>query len=48
MALAVIGMGKLGGRELNYSSDVDVMFVGDGPAQLLERRARAVVDIAKR
>ncbi|HEY7946755.1 MAG TPA: hypothetical protein VID75_03705, partial [Acidimicrobiales bacterium] len=28
--LAVIGMGKLGGRELNYASDVDVMFVTDG------------------
>ncbi|HEU5003679.1 MAG TPA: bifunctional [glutamine synthetase] adenylyltransferase/[glutamine synthetase]-adenylyl-L-tyrosine phosphorylase [Actinomycetota bacterium] len=28
--LAVIGMGKLGGRELNYASDVDVMFVGEG------------------
>ena len=27
--LAVIAMGKLGGRELNYVSDVDVMFVGD-------------------
>ncbi len=27
---AVIGMGKLGGRELNYSSDIDVMFVHDG------------------
>jgi len=25
--MCVIGMGKLGGRELNYSSDVDVMFV---------------------
>jgi [glutamine synthetase] adenylyltransferase / [glutamine synthetase]-adenylyl-L-tyrosine phosphorylase len=25
--LAVIAMGKLGGRELNYSSDVDVLFV---------------------
>jgi glutamate-ammonia-ligase adenylyltransferase len=24
---AVIGFGKLGGRELNYSSDVDIMFV---------------------
>ncbi len=23
----VIGMGKLGGRELNYSSDIDVMFI---------------------
>jgi glutamate-ammonia-ligase adenylyltransferase len=47
LALAVIGMGKLGGRELNYSSDVDIVFVGDGPAQQLERRARSVVDIAK-
>jgi glutamate-ammonia-ligase adenylyltransferase len=28
--IAVIGMGKLGGRELNYVSDVDVMFVHDG------------------
>jgi glutamate-ammonia-ligase adenylyltransferase len=26
--LAVIGMGKCGGRELNYVSDVDVIFVG--------------------
>ena len=26
---AVIGMGKLGGQELNYSSDVDVIFVYD-------------------
>jgi len=27
--LAVIGMGKLGGAELNYASDVDVVFVTD-------------------
>ena len=26
-SLAVVGMGKLGGRELNYSSDVDVLFL---------------------
>ena len=26
---AVVGMGKLGGQELNYSSDIDVMFVHD-------------------
>ncbi|MGQ0520076.1 MAG: bifunctional [glutamine synthetase] adenylyltransferase/[glutamine synthetase]-adenylyl-L-tyrosine phosphorylase [Actinomycetota bacterium] len=31
--LAVIGMGKLGGRELNYSSDIDVLFVGAGDAR---------------
>jgi glutamate-ammonia-ligase adenylyltransferase len=28
---AVIGMGRLGGEELNYSSDIDVMFVFDAP-----------------
>jgi glutamate-ammonia-ligase adenylyltransferase len=27
--LAVIGMGKCGGRELNYASDVDVIFVAE-------------------
>lgn len=27
----VIGMGKLGGEELNYASDIDVIFVYDGP-----------------
>ncbi|MGH9230470.1 MAG: bifunctional [glutamine synthetase] adenylyltransferase/[glutamine synthetase]-adenylyl-L-tyrosine phosphorylase [Acidimicrobiales bacterium] len=41
--LAVIGMGKLGGRELNYASDVDVLFV-DGDA----RQARKVLDLARR
>lgn len=32
-SLAVVGLGKLGGRELNYASDVDVVFVhaGGGP-----------------
>ena len=29
-AVSVIAMGKYGGAELNYASDVDVMFVGDG------------------
>ncbi|WP_030909736.1 bifunctional [glutamine synthetase] adenylyltransferase/[glutamine synthetase]-adenylyl-L-tyrosine phosphorylase [Streptomyces sp. NRRL F-5126] len=29
--LAVIAMGKCGGRELNYISDVDVIFVGEPP-----------------
>ncbi len=45
--LAVIGMGKLGGRELNYSSDIDVIFVGDGPPDALEASARQVMDIAR-
>ena len=32
-ALAVIAMGKCGSRELNYVSDVDVIFVGDDGSQ---------------
>lgn len=45
--LAVIGMGKLGGGELNYASDIDVMFVGEGEPGSLERRARRVMDAAR-
>jgi glutamate-ammonia-ligase adenylyltransferase len=41
--LAVVGMGKLGGHELNYASDVDVLFV-EGDA----RQARKVLDVARR
>ncbi len=36
-------MGKLGGRELNYASDVDVLFVHEGDGALAERAARAVL-----
>jgi len=45
--LAVIGMGKLGGNELNYASDIDVMFVGAGDPDALERRARDVLRWAR-
>jgi [glutamine synthetase] adenylyltransferase / [glutamine synthetase]-adenylyl-L-tyrosine phosphorylase len=41
--LAVVGMGKLGGHELNYASDIDLLFVGGEV-----RRARAVMDLARR
>jgi glutamate-ammonia-ligase adenylyltransferase len=44
--LAVIGMGKAGGRELNYSSDVDVLFVhrnAGGEAQTAMSRAASEV-----
>ncbi|MGE5292558.1 MAG: bifunctional [glutamine synthetase] adenylyltransferase/[glutamine synthetase]-adenylyl-L-tyrosine phosphorylase [Micromonosporaceae bacterium] len=40
--LAVIGMGKCGGRELNYVSDVDVVFVAEPTAGADERDALAV------
>ena len=43
--LAVIGMGKLGGRELNYASDVDILFVtADGPD---EDAARHILQVAR-
>ncbi|TDU78513.1 bifunctional [glutamine synthetase] adenylyltransferase/[glutamine synthetase]-adenylyl-L-tyrosine phosphorylase [Streptomyces sp. KS 21] len=37
--LAVIAMGKCGGNELNYVSDVDVIFVGDAPNGADEAKA---------
>jgi glutamate-ammonia-ligase adenylyltransferase len=44
--LAVIGMGKLGGQELNYASDVDVLFVAAEASG--NERARRVLGIARR
>lgn len=47
--LAVIGMGKTGARELNYVSDVDVIFVGGGDEALeAEVGESRIVDIATR
>lgn len=46
--LAVIGMGKLGGNELNYASDIDLMFVGDIDRDTGATRAREVMEIARR
>jgi len=43
--LAIIGMGKAGARELNYLSDVDVIFVAGGSDGLADDRA---VEIATR
>jgi glutamate-ammonia-ligase adenylyltransferase len=45
--LAVVGMGKLGGDELNYSSDVDVVLVGEGPPGDLDAQARAALEVAR-
>ncbi|MBP0493228.1 bifunctional [glutamine synthetase] adenylyltransferase/[glutamine synthetase]-adenylyl-L-tyrosine phosphorylase [Roseomonas indoligenes] len=39
--LVVLGMGKLGGRELNYSSDVDLMVLFDPAAAVHPDRAQA-------
>jgi glutamate-ammonia-ligase adenylyltransferase len=43
--LSIIGMGKAGARELNYLSDVDVLFVTEGGEGLTDDRA---VEIATR
>ncbi len=43
--LSIIGMGKAGARELNYVSDVDVIFVVEGSGELSDARA---VEIATR
>jgi [glutamine synthetase] adenylyltransferase / [glutamine synthetase]-adenylyl-L-tyrosine phosphorylase len=41
--LAVIGMGKLGGAELNYASDVDLIFVNAEPGGDAQQRADRAV-----
>jgi glutamate-ammonia-ligase adenylyltransferase len=47
--LAIIGMGKAGARELNYVSDVDVVFVGQPPEQTADVQAEAAaLDTATR
>jgi glutamate-ammonia-ligase adenylyltransferase len=44
--LAVIAMGKTGGRELNYVSDVDVLFVADGDLDVAARVASTMMRVA--
>jgi glutamate-ammonia-ligase adenylyltransferase len=47
--LAVIGMGKTGARELNYVSDVDVIFVAGADPDVIEEVGESrIVDIATR
>lgn len=41
--MAIVAMGKLGGSELNYASDVDVLFVHDGDEFDAARAARRVI-----
>ncbi|MFS0912818.1 bifunctional [glutamine synthetase] adenylyltransferase/[glutamine synthetase]-adenylyl-L-tyrosine phosphorylase [Microbacterium sp. 179-I 3D2 NHS] len=45
--LAIIGMGKSGARELNYVSDVDVIFVGGSSDEEVVAESRAI-DVATR
>ncbi|SES35238.1 bifunctional [glutamine synthetase] adenylyltransferase/[glutamine synthetase]-adenylyl-L-tyrosine phosphorylase [Actinokineospora terrae] len=44
--LAVIAMGKCGGGELNYVSDVDVVFVGEDDTAVATRAASAMMRVA--
>ncbi len=44
--LAVIGMGKCGGRELNYVSDIDVIFVAEDATDVATRLASTMMRIA--
>ena len=47
--VAIIGMGKTGARELNYVSDVDVIFVGGAQPQVVDELGESrVIDIATR
>ncbi|MEU6860194.1 bifunctional [glutamine synthetase] adenylyltransferase/[glutamine synthetase]-adenylyl-L-tyrosine phosphorylase [Glycomyces sp. NPDC046736] len=43
--LAVIAMGKTGADELNYVSDVDVVFVAEGDLELATRQAARMIQI---
>jgi [glutamine synthetase] adenylyltransferase / [glutamine synthetase]-adenylyl-L-tyrosine phosphorylase len=43
VTMTVIAMGKFGGRELNYASDIDVLFVHEGEGDAAERVARGVL-----
>lgn len=46
--VVVVGMGKLGGDELNYASDVDVVLVGEGDPVVAVRAGRRIVELASR
>lgn len=42
---SVIALGKLGGEELNYSSDIDLVLVADSSSPAAERVARQMIDL---
>ena len=46
--LIVLGMGKLGGGELNFSSDIDLIFVFPGEGRDLGGRAASTTRISSR
>ena len=42
---AIIGLGKLGGREINFGSDLDIVFIASGKARNLERQAKLAAEL---
>jgi glutamate-ammonia-ligase adenylyltransferase len=42
---AIIGLGKLGGQEIDYGSDLDIVFVADSQPKNLPKLARLAVEI---
>ncbi|MGH8795107.1 MAG: bifunctional [glutamine synthetase] adenylyltransferase/[glutamine synthetase]-adenylyl-L-tyrosine phosphorylase, partial [Stackebrandtia sp.] len=46
--LAIVGMGRLGGRETSYASDADVLFVYDADGAERADKAAAVVESMRR
>jgi len=42
---AVIGMGKLGGEELNYSSDIDLIFLVESQPNTYRKMAQKLIDV---
>jgi glutamate-ammonia-ligase adenylyltransferase len=44
LQFAIIGMGRLGGRELSFPSDADVLFVYDSPSASAEGEAHGVAE----
>ncbi|NLF02805.1 MAG: glutamine synthetase adenylyltransferase [Anaerolineales bacterium] len=46
--LAVIALGKLGGRELNYSSDIDLLFLAGSDAGTYHRLAERLIEALTR
>lgn len=44
----ILGMGKLGGEELNYSSDIDLLFLTEHDDPALIRSGQALIDLLTR
>ncbi len=43
--LAIIGLGKLGGAEINYGSDLDIVFVTDAKPAALPKLQRLAIEV---